>query len=67
MWTKEKQDAYMKVWRIANREKLRAYEKVRSALPKNVEARRQRAYNKTPQGKATRSAYKKKMPPSECC
>jgi hypothetical protein len=46
---KELVAAYNKAYRIANREKLRAYEKIRSNLPKNVSAR---------------AAYQKSRPPA---
>jgi hypothetical protein len=46
---KAKVAEYNRAYRAANREKLRAYEKVRSALPKNV---------------AARAAYQKSKPPA---
>ena len=62
--TKEERAAYNKAYREAHREKLciraKAY---RAANFERVRAVA-RTYNNSPQGKATRSAYKKKMPPA---
>ena len=56
--------AELKIYREAHRDELRAYKGAYREARRKELCVKQSMYAKTPQGKATRSAYKKKMPPA---